>query len=60
MNWKGCGRKWLWSNVRHCPEICVVGLRTTTENLSHDSWSLGHELNPGPPEFKAGVLTTQP
>jgi hypothetical protein len=32
----------------------------TMENLSHDSWSLGQDLNPGPPEYEAGMLTTWP
>jgi hypothetical protein len=30
------------------------------ENLSQDSRSLGRDLNPGPPEYEAGVLTTLP
>jgi hypothetical protein len=47
MNWKGCG-------------ICLEGLRKTTKNLSQDSRSPGRDLNPGPPEYEAGVLTTRP
>jgi hypothetical protein len=27
MNWKGFGRKQSWSNSRHCPNICLEGLR---------------------------------
>jgi hypothetical protein len=30
------------------------------KNLSQDSRYLGGELNPGPPEYEAGVLTTLP
>jgi hypothetical protein len=30
------------------------------EDLSQDSRSLGRELNLNPPEYEAGVLTTQP
>jgi hypothetical protein len=29
------------------------------KNLSRDSWSPGQYLNPRPPEYEAGVLTTQ-
>jgi hypothetical protein len=29
-------------------------------HLCQDSWSLGRDLNPGPPEYKAGILTIQP
>jgi hypothetical protein len=44
--------------LRYYPNIHLEGLRKTTKNLSQDSWSPGQELNPGPPEYKAGVLTT--
>jgi hypothetical protein len=30
----------------------------TEENLSQDSQSLDPDLNPGPPKYKAGMLTT--
>jgi hypothetical protein len=30
-NWKGCGRKWPWPNLRYYPEICLEGLRRTTK-----------------------------
>jgi hypothetical protein len=33
-------------------------LRKTMKNLSQDSWSLGHNLNLGPLEYEAGLLTT--
>jgi hypothetical protein len=29
-NWKGCGRKQSWSNLRYYPGICLEGLRKTT------------------------------
>jgi hypothetical protein len=29
-------------------------------NLSQDRQSLGCYLNPGPPKYESGVLTTQP
>jgi hypothetical protein len=40
------------------PGICTEGMRKTTKNLSQDSQSLGQDLNPGSPEYDAGVLTT--
>jgi hypothetical protein len=30
------------------------------KNLSKDSWPPGQDLNPGPPEYEAGVLTIRP
>jgi hypothetical protein len=33
MNWKGCGKKWSWPNLRHYPAICLEGLRKTTKNF---------------------------
>jgi hypothetical protein len=29
-------------------------------NPIHDSWFPGRDLNPGPPEYEGGVLTTRP
>jgi hypothetical protein len=48
MNWKGCGRKWLWPKLRYYPNICLEELRRTTETLSHGSRWLGWDLNSGP------------
>jgi hypothetical protein len=59
MNWKGCGRKRSWPNLRYYPGICLEGLTKTTKNLSQHSRSPGRDLNPGPPEYEAGVLTTR-
>jgi hypothetical protein len=55
MNEKGCGRKRSWLNLRHYCGICLEGLRISTSNLSQDSLSPGQDMNPGPPEHKAGV-----
>jgi hypothetical protein len=41
MNWKGCGKKWPWPNLRNNPSICVDELRKTKKN----SWSLDRDLN---------------
>jgi hypothetical protein len=57
MNWKGCGRKWSWPNLRYYPGICLEGLGETTRNLSQDNRSPGGDLNPGPPEYEARVLS---
>jgi hypothetical protein len=35
-------------------------LKKTMENLSEESRSLSQDLNPGPPKYKAGALTTRP
>jgi hypothetical protein len=33
VNWKRCGRKRSWPNLRYYPSICLEGLRETTKNL---------------------------
>jgi hypothetical protein len=40
--------------------IRLEGLSKTTLNLSQGSRSPMRDLNPGPPEYEAGVLTTGP
>jgi hypothetical protein len=42
------------------PDICFKGLRKTATDLSEDYQSPGWDLNPGPPKYEAGVLTTGP
>jgi hypothetical protein len=39
--------------------IGMKGLRKTTKNLSQDSRSPGRDLNPGHPEYEAGLSTTR-
>jgi hypothetical protein len=53
-------KKRSWPNLRYYSGICLEGLRKTTKNLSQDSRSPGRDLDPGPPEYEAGVLTTRP
>jgi hypothetical protein len=36
------------------------GTQENHKNFNHDSQSLGQYLNPGPPKYKAGVLTALP
>jgi hypothetical protein len=45
--------------LRYCPGIHMVELRKTTKNISHDSRFPNPDLNTGPPEYEAGVLTTR-
>jgi hypothetical protein len=43
-----------------CSGTCLESPRKITKNLSQYSRSLGRHLNPGPPEYEAGVLTAGP
>jgi hypothetical protein len=59
MNLEGYGMKQSWPNLRYYPGFCLEGLRKIRKTLSgEDSRSSGRYLNPGPPEFEAGVITT--
>jgi hypothetical protein len=40
------------------PGIRLERLRKTTEILSQDTRSPYRDLNPGPPEYEVGVITT--
>jgi hypothetical protein len=60
MNRKGCGRKRPWPNLRYYSSICLEGLRNITKNFIQDTGFPGQNLNPVPPEYEAGVLTTGP
>jgi hypothetical protein len=60
MNWKGCGRKRLWPNLKYYAGILLEELKKTTKNLSQVSPSKDWDLNLEPPEYEAGVLTAQP
>jgi hypothetical protein len=42
------------------PGICLERLRKTTKHVSHNSRSPDRDLNPEPPEYEVGKLTTQP
>lgn len=46
----GFGKKQLWPYLRYYPGICVEGVRKNHANLSQDSRSPGHDLNPEPPK----------
>jgi hypothetical protein len=47
VNWKECGRRLSWPNLRYCPCIYLEGLRKTTQNLSQGSWFLLRDGNAG-------------
>jgi hypothetical protein len=46
-------------SLRYYSGTCMGGLRKTMKNLSHNDQSLGRDLDPGRPEYEAGVLTIQ-
>jgi hypothetical protein len=54
MNCKEFGRKWPWSNFKVLSCHLPGGTEESHKTLSQDSWSLGQDLNLGPPECKAG------
>jgi hypothetical protein len=56
MNWKECKRKWSWPNLKYHTGIFLNGPRKTTKDLSYGLQ--GRNVNPGPTEYEAGVLTT--
>jgi hypothetical protein len=41
--------------LRYNSSIHLEGLTKTIKNLSQDSQSQGQDLNPEPPEYKAGL-----
>ena len=49
LNWKGCGRRWSWRNVRHVPGIYLEGQRKKTKCIGHDDQPFGWDLNRAPP-----------
>jgi hypothetical protein len=56
LNGEGFGRKWSWPILRYYPGIYLEGLRRTTKKPSISiAGRRGGDLNPGPPEYEAGV-----
>jgi hypothetical protein len=45
--------------LRYCFNMYFEGVRKTTKALSQDSRYSDQDMNPGPPEYEAGVLTTR-
>jgi hypothetical protein len=58
--WEGCGWKQSWLNFKVLSWRLPGGTEENHKKLSQISWSLGRDLNLGPPEYEAGVLTTRP
>jgi hypothetical protein len=58
INWRGCGRKRSWPNLRAYSDICLEGLRKTTKCLSQNSLYPCRDLNLGHPEYESRMLTT--
>jgi hypothetical protein len=52
INWKGFGRKRLWSNFKILFRNFPEELRISTKTFQ-DSRSPNRDLNPGPPEYEA-------
>jgi hypothetical protein len=46
--------------LRHYPRISVGAEEKLQKNLSQDSRPPSRDLNPGPLEYEAGMLTTRP
>jgi hypothetical protein len=57
MNWKGCGRKRAWCNLRYYPCISLEELSKSTKNFGQYSRSTGWVLNTGPPEYEVRAMT---
>jgi hypothetical protein len=60
MNCKGFGWKQSWPNFKTLHRHLPGGIEKNHKNLTQDSQALGPDLNLGPSEYEAGVLTTQP
>lgn len=54
INWKGFGRSGRCLNSTHSQHSCFAGLR---KDLARNSCMVDGDLNPRPPEYKAGMLT---
>jgi hypothetical protein len=50
----------MWFKLNYYPGIYLKGLRKITNLLSQNNRFPDRNLNPGPSEHQAGVLTTQP
>jgi hypothetical protein len=52
MIWKGCGRKRLWLTFKALSWHLPRGTEENHKNLSHNSQSLGSDLNLEPQEYE--------
>jgi hypothetical protein len=51
INLKGCAKKLLWPDLRHCLGICLEGLRETYESLRRSNVTFQLELFPNFPNL---------
>jgi hypothetical protein len=58
MNWKVFRRKRSWPNCKVLYRNSPGGADENHESLSHNFRPPGRDLNPGVPEYEAGVLTS--
>jgi hypothetical protein len=58
MNFKTCGRKVLWSNLRYSPGVYLERLRNITKNVKVNS--PGRDSNREPPEYKSKLFMPEP
>jgi hypothetical protein len=56
MNWKGCGRKQLWSNFRYYPGTCLEELRRTTKKSSQARGLSGQRFKPGSSRIRSRTV----
>jgi hypothetical protein len=54
------GRKRLWPTFKVLSYNLHGGTEENHENVSQDNRSPGQDLNPGSPEYEAGVIATRP
>jgi hypothetical protein len=59
MKWKGRGRKRFLSNFKVLIRNFSEETEKATKEISQVSLSPDRDLNPGPSEYEAGVLTTR-
>jgi hypothetical protein len=52
MNWKGFGMKRSWPNFMVLSWHLLGGTKENHKNLIQDSWSVGRDMNPGPPKYE--------
>jgi hypothetical protein len=57
MNWKGCGSKLTWPDLRYYLDVFLEGLGKTTKVLSQDIRFPNEYLNPLSVEQGGGVLS---
>jgi hypothetical protein len=60
MNWKDLEGSVNGLISRYYICITLEGLNKITKNFGYGSRCLGRDLNPGPPEYEAGMINARP